>query len=200
MDNTENATSVLREEHQLIEQAILALAWMLRELQTGAVLDHRRVFEMAKLFKNYLERCHHVKEDFLLSMLRACEGLFARYPVQSFYDEHHRTEPLLTGLVKVAQEHSRSNGANTEALVHSLRDIVDFYPGHIWKADNLLFPLADELLRQADQNVLIQQFKWIEYTVGGDATQEFSAMVSEFCLQPDSERVSREHSSQSESG
>lgn len=171
MDKIGNATSVLRKEHHLIEQAVLALAWILKELQTGTVLDHRRVLEMAKLFKNYLERCHHIKEDFLLSMVRACEGAFARYPVQSFYDEHHRTEPLFTGLVKAAQEHSHSNGANTEALVQSLRDIVDFYPGHIWKADNLLFPLADELLRQTDQHVLIQQFEWIESTVGRDTSE-----------------------------
>ena len=184
MDSIENATSMLREEHHLIEQAILALAWILKELQTGTVLDPRRVLEMAKSFKNYLERCHHVKEDFLLSMVRACEGSFARYPVQSFYDEHHRTQPLLTNLVKTAQENSQSNGANTEALVHSLRDVVDFYPGHIWKADNLLFPLASELLRQTDQHVLIQQFKWIESAVGRNCGEEFSALVAEFCPQP----------------
>ena len=184
MDKIGNATSVLRNEHHLIERAILALAWILKELQTGTVLDHRRVLEMARLFKSYLERCHHVKEDFLLSMVRACEGSFARYPVQSFYDEHHRTEPLLTGLVKAAQEHASRNGASTEALVRSLRDVIDFYPGHIWKANYLLFPLADELLRQADQHVLVQQFEWIESTVGHDTAEQFSAMVAEFCPQP----------------
>ncbi len=69
MDNIGNATSVLREEHHLIEKAILGLGWILKELQTGTVLDRRRVLEMTKLFKNYLERYQHVKEDFLLSPL-----------------------------------------------------------------------------------------------------------------------------------
>ena len=183
-DDFGSATSVLREEHHLIEKAILALAWILKEVQTGTVLDHRRVLEMAKVFKNYLERLHHVKEDFLLSMMRASEGSFARYPIQGFYDEHHRTQPLLANLAKTAQEHSHSNGANTEALVHSLRDVVDFYPGHIWKADKLLFPLVDELLRKADQDVLIQQFEWIESTVGCDTREQVSTIVAEFSPQP----------------
>ena len=185
MERTGSATSILREEHHLIERAILALAWMLKELQAGAAPEPRQVCEMAKLFKNYLKRCHHVKEDFLLSMVRACEDSVARYPVQSFYDEHHRTQPLLINLVKAAQEYLHHNGSDIEVLTRSLCDIIDFYPGHIWKADNLLFPLADELLGPADQHVLIQQFKWIEFVVGDDATQKFSAVVAESPLGPD---------------
>jgi hemerythrin-like domain-containing protein len=132
-----------------------------------------------------------VKEDFLLCMVRACEESFGRYPVQSFYDEHHRTQPILINLVKAAQEYTHHSGSDGEALVRSLCDVIDFYPGHIWKGDHLLLPLADELLREADKHVLIQQFKWIESTVGDDAAREFAAMVAEFPVALDTNLFSR---------
>jgi len=68
--------------------------------------------------------------------------------------------------------------------VRSLRDVIDFYPGHMWKADHLLFPLGDELLSEADQQVLIQQFDWIESVVGSDIDEQLRAIVAEFRPKP----------------
>ena len=68
--------------------------------------------------------------------------------------------------------------------MHSLRNVVDFYPGHMWKAEHLLFPLADELLSEMDQSVLIQQFDWIESIVGAEINGELRAIVAEFRSEP----------------
>ncbi len=50
----------------------------------------------------------------------------------------------------------------------------------MWKADHLLFPLAGELLSAADQDVLIQQFDWIESAVGSDTDEQLRTVVPEF--------------------
>jgi hemerythrin-like domain-containing protein len=31
-------------------------------------------------------------------------------------------------------------------LIRTLRDLVELYPGHIWKEDYLLFPMANKVL------------------------------------------------------
>lgn len=122
---------------------------------------------MAQSFATYVGRSHHAKEDFLLSMVRARRGCSAEYPVRSFYEEHHRVELLLASLRKTATECLEAVHRSPEPLVESLRAVVDFYPGHVWKADHILFHLADELLSETDQDVLVEQFAWIESAVGG---------------------------------
>jgi hypothetical protein len=54
----------------------------------------------------------------------------------------------------------------------------------MWKAEHLLFPLADELLSEADQCVLIQQFDLIESVVGSDLNEQLRAIVAEFRPEP----------------
>jgi len=40
--------------------------------------------------------------------------------------------------------------------------LVELYPGHIWKEDYLLFPLAGKVLSPADHVALSKQFEEVE--------------------------------------
>jgi len=179
MNEAERSTQILREEHQLIGNATVAIADISKELEKGTALDRRQVWEIAQSFATYVGRCHHAKEDFLLAMIRARKGCSADYPIRSFYEEHHRVELLLASLTKTANEYLEDVHGTLEPLVQSLRDVVDFYPGHMWKADHILFPLADELLSETDQGVLVEQFAWIESVVGSDVNEQLRAIVAE---------------------
>jgi hemerythrin-like domain-containing protein len=184
MNEVEKSTQVLREEHQLIENAIVAMAGIIKEIEKGNRLDRRQVWEMAEAFATFVGRSHHSKEDFLLSMIRARRGCSDAYAVQTFYEEHHRVEELLAGLRKTANEYLDAADQSAGPLVGSLRDVVDFYPGHMWKADHVLFPLADDLLSETDQGVLVEQFAWIESAVGGNADEQLRAITAEFHPKP----------------
>lgn len=180
MKNIESCTRVLREEHHLIEKAMVAIAEVIKELEKGTSLNHQRVAEIAESFATFVGRCHHPKEDFLLSMIRTRCGCTGEYAVRTFYDEHHRVELLLAELSKTATEYLATVDSSSERLVQCFGDVVDFYPGHMWKADHILFPLADELLSATDQDVLIQQFAWIDKTVDSGADEQLRAIVAEF--------------------
>jgi hemerythrin-like domain-containing protein len=184
MNNIEKSTQILREEHRLIECATLAFADIIKELQRGNALDRRRVWEITQSFNTYVGRWHHAKEGFLLSMVRARGGCSAEYPGRTFYEEHRHIRPLLGNLEGATHEYLQAAHGIPESLVRSLRDIVDFYPGHIWKADHLLFPLANELLSEVDQVVLLQQFDWIESVVDSDIDEHLRAIVAEFRPEP----------------
>lgn len=183
MRDSDKSTQVLREEHRLIENAMLSFTGIIKELETGAALDHHRVWEILQSFKTYVQQWHHAKEDFLLSMVRARGGC-SQYPARTFYEEHQHIQTLLANLTKATNEYMQPAHDTPESLVQSLRDIVDFYPGHMWKANHLLFPLADELLSEVDQEVLMQQFDWIESVVGSDIDEKVRAIVAEFRSDP----------------
>ena len=184
MSDVKKSTQVLREEHQLIEKAIEAIADIIQELEKGAALNRRQVWEIAHSFATFVGRSHHTKEDFLLSMIRARKGCSDEYPVRSFYEEHRRVEVLLAGLRRTANEYLEDANGSSESLVGAFRDVVDFYPAHMWKADHILFPLADDLLSERDQGVLVEQFAWIESAVGGDGDEQLRAIAAEFHPKP----------------
>ena len=184
MEYVEKSTHVLREEHQLIETAIEAIAEIVKELRQGSGLDRSQIWEMAQSFVIFVGRCHHSKEDFLLFMMRARKGCSVEYSVGSFHAEHHRVELLLAGLQRAANEDLESADGHLAPLVASLQDVVDFYPGHLWKADHVLFPLADDLLSQHDHEVLVEHFAWIEAAVGANAEEQLRAIAAEFHPKP----------------
>lgn len=184
MNTVEKSTQLLREEHQLIESATAAIADIIKELEKGAAFDRRRVWEMAQLFATYVSRSHHAKEDCVASLIRARRGSSAEYPVRTFYEEHHRLDVLLASVQKRVNQYLGAAHGSSVALAESLRAVVDFYRGHVWKADHILFPLAEELLSETDQEVLVQQFAWIESTVGGDAGEQLRANIAEFHPKP----------------
>jgi hemerythrin-like domain-containing protein len=184
MNEIEKSTNVLREEHQLIENALVAIAAIIKKLEKGNPLDRRQVWEMAGAFATFVGRTHHGKEDFLLSMIRARKGCSDEYAIRTFYDEHHRVEELLAGLRKAAAEYLDAADKGAKPLVETLRDVVDFYPGHMWKADHVLFPLADDLLSETDHRVLGEHFSWIGSIVGRDADEHLRDIAEEFCPKP----------------
>ncbi len=180
MNHKYKCTDILRKEHRLIESAILVFSDIIKTLDSGKGADRRRVWDIAQSFRTYAEQCHHAKEDFLLSMLRVRGGSSGDYPFHAFYEEHHQIQHLLTNLAQASRESLQTFHGRPDKLAHSLRELVDFYPGHLWKADHLLFPLADKLLLQSDQEVLIQQFDWIETVIGGDITERLRAIIAEY--------------------
>ena len=158
---------------------MVAMAEVIKELEKGTSPDRRRVAEIAQSFATFVGRAHHPKEDFLLSMIRTRCGCTGEYSIRTFSEEHHRVELLLATLSKTAKEYLSAVQGGTGPLVQCFGDVVDFYPGHMWKADHILFRLADELLSEIDQDVLIQQFAWIDKAVGSDAGEQLRAIVAE---------------------
>lgn len=186
MDRAANSsTRVLRDEHAVIETAILAFSGIVTQLATGASLDRAPVWEMVQAFKEYVERCHQAKEGFLLSMLRARGGFSSDYPVAMFYDEHQRIQLLLSDLANAGYEYYRVAHGRPEHIVQAMRVLIDFFPAHMWKADHLLFPLADRLLSATDQEVLAQQFAWIDSVIGDDPREKLREISGEFPGDPD---------------
>lgn len=177
-----SSTDVLREEHRLMERAMVVFVEIINKLETGVALDRRKVAEMMQAFKAYVELWHHPKEDFVLSILRDRGVSSSDYPMRAFYEEHDRIEPLLAALHQAAQQYSQFAESDSANLAKALSDIVDLYPGHMWRADHLLFPLAKARLADRDQEALIEQYDSIETMIGSDVVVELKAILEELSL------------------
>ena len=165
-----------------MERAMVVFVEIISKLEAGVALDRRKVAEMVQAFKAYVELWHHPKEDFVLSILRDRGVSSSDYPMRAFYEEHDRIEPLLAALHQAAQKYLQCTIGDPENLTIALSDVVDLYPGHMWRTDHLLFPLAKAKLADRDQEALIEQYDSIETMIGSDVNLELKAILEELSL------------------
>jgi hemerythrin-like domain-containing protein len=71
--------------------------------------------------------------------------------------------------LKVTSEtYVRTPNAGKEALIGTLRRLIELYPAHIWKEDYLFFPIAEKLLSENEQKEFSAQFVKHEAEIGTD--------------------------------
>jgi hemerythrin-like domain-containing protein len=139
---------MLRDEHQLILDVIRALARMLAAERKGDPLDYDTVASCITFFRLFADACHHGKEEDLLFPALEAEGMpHEDGPIAVMLHEHEMGRTLVRRMAAALPE--ARNGE--EVPGRQLRDAAEEYVGlleaHIDKEDNVLFNLADGMVR-----------------------------------------------------
>ena len=87
------------------------------------------------------------------------KGLPAEHgPVQVMCSEHETGRRLVGALDGAIAHFSSDDAESRHALSAAMAAIVEFYTQHIWKEDNVLFPMADRVLDETDEEGMIAAF------------------------------------------
>ena len=114
----------------------------------------------------------------LYPLLEAKHMSRSGYFLASLAAEHSKAQGLSRELLENASTYSSSGGARKNLLVCSLRDLVTLYRQHLRKEDDLLLPLADEVLSRAEQDTLYRAFGHVAAPVGLDRARPGSSRAS----------------------
>jgi len=68
------------------------------------------------------------------------------------------------------------------ALREILRGLVALYRDHLWKEDEMVFPMADRFLTPADQAELSRQFADLDQSFGPEAVRRLEQLAEELTL------------------
>lgn len=155
----------LRHEHKIVLMVLKGVDAMATSLRGGNEAALARVPDVVDFLRNFVDRCHHAKEERHLFPLLEAKAAAAA-PVATMLAEH--------------QEGRRLVGAMSSALegrkLGSLADHFDAYSrllrAHIEKEDGVLFPLADRALGEADQLALKEAFDRVEAEEIGEGVHE----------------------------
>ena len=60
-----------------------------------------------------------------------------------------------------------------------LRNLVQFYPAHIWKEEYLLFPMARKVLSDEDDERLLKEFRSVESDIYAYAHERYEQLATE---------------------
>ncbi len=156
-------TEMLENEHRFIQKVVTAAATLADRLAEGIDLEADMLQSIVEFMRNYADKCHHGKEEDLLFPALARKGVPMRgCPLEALMREHQMGRALVKSLADAVDSYGMGDTGSRDALIKSLRGIVELYPNHIWKEDFLLFPMTNKVLSPEDQANLRQEFEKVE--------------------------------------
>ena len=162
------ATSVLMEEHRLIERVLAVLETAAERLRAGEAIEPSFFLRAAEFVKGFADGCHHQKEEGVLFPALETAGLPREGgPVGVMLMEHDEGRRLNAAMRAGAERLAAGDASARSEIARSALDYVALLRSHIAKEDRVLFPMADEVIRGQAQDAMMREFERVEREEAG---------------------------------
>ncbi len=168
----------LEHEHHVIQQVVGAMAVLVEKLDAGERIAPEVFNDVIEFLQTFGDKCHHAKEEEYLFKLLEKKGVpVTGCPLAVLLHEHEKGRKLMADLKLTSDTYARTPHAAKQALVGTLRKLVELYPAHIWKEDYLLLPMTEKMLTDSEQQELAAQFARHESEIGIDVHHGFEQLA-----------------------
>ena len=153
-------SKILSNEHENILKVVGALESEAGQLK-NKIIDTEFFENVIDFIRNYADKFHHAKEeDILFKEFNKCaeEGRVHCNPVEQMLVEHDE------GRRYVKMMESGLKERNKDTLIEGARGYSNLIREHIFKEDNILYPMADEALNKNVEKTMLERFKEINTT------------------------------------
>ena len=167
------ATEILKQEHQAILRVIRAAEAEAAAIAKTGRMHVQMVRELVDFLKNFVDRCHHAKEEKHLFALLQARGLpWEAGPLAVMLHEHEEGRACVRALAEAVAGDGAPDAAALEKARENLMAYAELLRAHIAKEDQVLYPMADNLLEPADQAALVKAFERVEAEELGPGVHE----------------------------
>ncbi|MDP3902102.1 MAG: hemerythrin domain-containing protein [bacterium] len=150
-------TEILTSEHKNILKVTDAMLAKCGELESGAEIDKDFFVKAIDFIKNYADRFHHAKEeDVLFREMRAAQDKLHCSPMDQMLFEHEEGRKFVKDLEDALVKEDRKD------IEENARGYANLLQDHIFKEDNILYPMADEALGEDIQTKMAEEFAQVE--------------------------------------
>lgn len=173
------STQSLSEEHRVIERYLAVLEKIIEKPR----FDGEDIGDLEKILdfiRTFADRCHHGKEEDVLFPAMEKAGVPKEGgPIEMMLYEHKEGRGYVAGLAKALEEFGNGKDIKKE-IRDNAQSYIEFLQSHIPKEDNILYPMAEEVLTDADDQRLLEQFEEIEEKrIGPGAHEKYHALIDE---------------------
>jgi hemerythrin-like domain-containing protein len=160
-----SAVSILSGEHRVILQTIDCLEAIARRAVAERRIPQPHADQALDIIRTFADRCHHGKEeDLLFPALEAMRPGFG--PTAQMRHEH------VLGRQHVARMGEALLGGEVSTFVEHAAGYAELLRQHIHKEDEILFRIAQHLLSEEDDRLLLEAYAAVEHDDMGDGTHE----------------------------
>ena len=152
-----NITAILSEEHRNILRVIDTMLAECEQIESGKNLEKIFFENVIDFIKNYADRYHHAKEEDILFkvMLENTEKLHCN-PIPVMLYEHDTGRQYVKGMEDGLNENKQ------EKIIENARAYGYLLQEHIYKEDNVLYPMAEEALNDHQKDLVLEKYKEVE--------------------------------------
>ena len=175
------ATDILIEEHRVIEKVLASLETAANRLSAGQAIPMDFFLKAADFIKNFTDGCHHKKEEGILFVALEANGMPRDTgPVAVMLEEHEEGRRLTRAMREAAERVQAGDSTAISQVVQNALEYVMLLREHIQKEDNILFPMADQVIPVGQHQQIMADFNRIEHEETGEGMYEkYLRMVDE---------------------
>ena len=151
-------TKILSKEHENILKVAEALSKECYAVESGKELDKIFFKRAIDFIRNYADKFHHAKEENIL-FVELCKDHVDMHcnPTEQMLHEHDLGRNFVKNLEKALERDIKTK------IIENARAYVRLINEHIFKEDNILYPMADEILDKKTQEQMLEKFKQAEH-------------------------------------
>ncbi|MFQ5838068.1 MAG: hemerythrin domain-containing protein [Thermoplasmata archaeon] len=166
-------TEALREEHRVIERALDALEKAAERMESGQEVSQEVLKDIVSFARGFADRCHHHKEEGVLFPYLEERGLPRDLgPIGVMLAEHDEGRAHVKAMSEaIAESRPKEFVAHAQGYIQLLRD-------HIAKEDDVLFPMAEQMMSGPEAEGLMEEFERAEKELG-ESHQRYLEIVED---------------------
>jgi hemerythrin-like domain-containing protein len=166
-------TQELSHEHQAILLMIRVLEKISDKLEAGRKVDVGHLEKAVDFIKVFADKCHHGKEEDLLFPAMEKAGIpRTGGPLGVMLNEHVAGRGYVKAMTEALAGLKKGDKAAAQLFAENARKYGALLSQHISKEDQILYPMADARLTEAQQAELSACFADVEENVIGHGKHE----------------------------
>lgn len=173
---TGGPTGELRSEHRVIERGLGVLDRLLERAREGGPFETDALRRCVEFFRLYADACHHAKEEDLLFPALEARGIpRAGGPIGVLLEEHRRARRLvaeMAGALGGLEPELGDRSTSEDRFLAAADDYLELLRGHIFKEDNGVFEMGDQVLTGDDGAALVRGFCDLRCRAFGGKTRD----------------------------
>jgi len=172
-------TEQLKEEHKAIKLMLRIAEKVNEKLEAGEEVNPEHLEQIVEFIRVFADKCHHGKEEDLLFVAMEEAGIPKEGgPIGVMLAEHDMGRSYVRGLSQAVARYKAGDRGVSPAIIENARNYVALLSQHIDKEDNILYPMADMHLSEAQQEELLEGFEKVEREkIGPGRHEEFHKLL-----------------------
>lgn len=164
---SENPIHDLIHEHKYILKVVHGISVFDAALERNEPVDVELIRGVVQFMREFADQCHHAKEEKILFPAMADKGVPSTgCPLEGLLNEHVKGRQLVGVLDRANEAYAAGAAGAAEDLRTAIGGIQKLYPNHIWKEDEMVFPMAAKLFTANEMAKLAVDFAAAEQQFG----------------------------------
>jgi hemerythrin-like domain-containing protein len=147
-------------EHRLIERMISLIKNTLSQIEVNQKVDPVFIDTVVDFIRMYADRTHHGKEEDILFRKLSSRRLASEDQriMGELIEEHVFGRQTTKGLVEANRRYRNGDRSSLADITGRLQTLVEFYPKHIEKEDEIFFPASRAYFTDEEDQAMLAEF------------------------------------------